>query len=85
MKTHLTLLAAASLLGACGSLVPARDADTAVLRDQFQVDNTAAKVDAGAPVPATAWDGFFTDARLQKTVAVALAQNRSLRASAALV
>lgn len=85
MKTHLTLLAAASLLGACGSLVPARDADTAVLRDQFQVDNTAAKVDAGAPVQATAWDGFFTDARLQKTVAVALAQNRSLRASAALV
>ncbi|MFO0123814.1 MAG: efflux transporter outer membrane subunit [Inhella sp.] len=85
MKTHLTLLATASLLGACGSLVPARDADTAVLRDQFQVDNTAAKVDAGPPVQATAWDGFFTDARLQKTVAVALAQNRSLRASAALV
>ncbi|KQW50029.1 MULTISPECIES: efflux transporter outer membrane subunit [unclassified Roseateles] len=80
---HLTLLGATCtlLLAGCGSLVPARDPSTPPLREDFRVSAT--------PVQATAvaheWDGFFADARLRQVVGVALAQNRSLRASAAAV
>jgi NodT family efflux transporter outer membrane factor (OMF) lipoprotein len=84
MKAHLTLLATAALLSACGSLVPTREADTTPLRERFQLGEAQPAASPHAPA-ATEWDGFFTDPRLPKVVAVALAQNRSLRASAALV
>ncbi len=81
MKAALSLIAAATLLAGCGSLVPAREASTAVLRDNFR---PVGEVKLSADVN-TAWDGFFTEPRLRQVVGIALQQNRSLRASAAAV
>ncbi|MCY4746404.1 efflux transporter outer membrane subunit [Pelomonas sp. UHG3] len=84
---HLTLTAlAALLLSGCASLVPATDKPTPPLREDFRA--TAAPSPAVATAAAEAahdWDAFFTDARLRQVVGIALAQNRSLRASAAAV
>ncbi|QPF74695.1 efflux transporter outer membrane subunit [Roseateles sp. DAIF2] len=82
-QQHLTLLAASLLLAGCGSLVPPREHSTPPLREDFRPAATA-----GTAVPADLaheWDGFFADVRLRQVVGIALAQNRSLRASAAAV
>jgi NodT family efflux transporter outer membrane factor (OMF) lipoprotein len=83
-RQHLTLaaLASAALLAGCGSLVPARDTTTPPLREDFRVTATPAATPAAV---AHEWDGFFADARLREVVGIALAQNRSLQASAAAV
>ncbi|MGQ3095675.1 MAG: TolC family protein, partial [Roseateles sp.] len=83
-RQHLTLLAAGGtlLLAGCGNLVPARDKGTPPLREDFRVSATPVEAVPGA---AHEWDGFFADARLRQVVGVALAQNRNLRASAAVV
>lgn len=82
-RHHLTLLAAACvLLAGCGSLVPATDKIAPPLRENFRPGTTPADTTAGA---AHEWEGFFADARLRQVVGIALAQNRSLRASAAAV
>jgi len=79
-------------LGACGSLVPSTDAPTPPLREDFRPGAIAAAASAAsasasaAPTAAShEWRGFFADARLDEVVAIALDQNRSLRASAAAV
>ncbi|MFG6431993.1 efflux transporter outer membrane subunit [Roseateles sp. LYH14W] len=79
---HLTLIAAAALLAGCGSLVPATTKIAPPLREDFRVSATPADTTAAA---ANEWDGFFADARLRQVVGIALAQNRTLRASAAAV
>lgn len=78
----LPLIAATALLGGCASLVPARDATTAPLREDFRVTATPK---AAAAAATHEWDGFFADARLRDVVGIALAGNRNLQASAAAV
>lgn len=92
MKTALTLIACASLLAGCGSLVPVREPSSAPLRDSFRPSPDAAPATGAGETAAvaatgadTAWDGFFTEPRLRELVGIALQQNRSLRASAAAV
>ena len=79
-------------LSACGSLVPATDVPRPPLREDFRPQAVAAAASAApggtsiAAQPAShEWRGFFADARLDEVVALALDQNRSLRASAAAV
>lgn len=83
-RQHLTLgvVAATALLAGCGSLVPARDATTPPLREDFRVTGTPV---LATPAAAHEWDGFFADARLREVVGIALAGNRSLQAGAAAV
>ena len=75
-------------LTACGSLVPPAGQPEAPLRDSFRTPPTGTPP-LVAPTPgdtartAHEWDGFFTDERLRQVVGLALADNRSLRASAA--
>jgi NodT family efflux transporter outer membrane factor (OMF) lipoprotein len=82
-------LATAALSGAltgCGSLTPARDADTLSLRENFRLDAPlSSPMASGAVEAVSAWDAFFTEPRLRQVVGIALQQNRSLRASAAAV
>lgn len=85
MKPALSVIALALGLSGCSSLVPPREASNAPLRDNFR-PATALAVDAPAAAPAAhAWDGFFLDPGLRQVVGLALANNRSLRASAAAV
>ncbi len=79
-------------LSACGSLVPATDVPRPPLREDFRPQAVAGEASAAAggtsimAQPAShEWRGFFADARLDEVVALALDQNRSLRASAAAV
>lgn len=78
-------------LTACGSLVPTDGGAKPPMREAFRVVTPAAST-ASAPgsalTPSDAtneWQGFFADARIDRVVAVALGQSRSLRASAAAV
>ncbi len=73
------------LLTACGSLVPPVGSAQAPLRDNFRADAVAAEASLAGPAAATEWDGFFADDRLRRVVGLALAGNRSLRASVAAV
>lgn len=82
---RLALLATAALLAGCGSLVPPVAAPAAGLPGSFRPGPLATEAplaDAGA---AQEWAGFFADARLGQVVGLALAGNRSLRASVAAV
>ena len=76
-----TPLAAALMLAGCGSLVPPVQAPQAALPDSFRPAAAASAPQAAAHE----WDGFFTDARLRQVVGLALADNRTLRASLAAV
>lgn len=79
-------LAALTLaLSGCGSLVPTVGSPQAPLRDNFRTDAVAAEVPLADAVAANEWDGFFADERLRRVVGLALAGNRSLRASMAAV
>jgi outer membrane protein, multidrug efflux system len=80
-------MAAVLGLGGCTSLVPPAGTPDAALRGDFRVTASDATAQTSASTPATAapaheWDGFFADARLRQVVGLALAGNRSLRASA---
>ncbi|MDH0867927.1 efflux transporter outer membrane subunit [Mitsuaria sp. GD03876] len=77
-------------LSACGSLVPSTDAPRPPLREDFRPAAAAASASAPADAASSAapsheWRGFFADARLDEVVAIALDQNRNLRANAAVV
>ena len=72
-------------LAGCGSLVPAVGTPQAPLRDNFRTDAVTAEVPLAGAVTAYEWDGFFADERLRRVVGLALAGNRSLRASVAAV
>jgi NodT family efflux transporter outer membrane factor (OMF) lipoprotein len=77
----LALLTLSLLLAGCVSLAPSGEPTQPPLRSDFR----DASEPALSPADASAWDGFFEDARLRQVVQLALAGNRSLRASAAAV
>ena len=79
------LAAVALSLAGCGSLAPPAGSPQAPLRDNFRTDAVAAEAAPGSAVVAHEWDGFFADERLRRVVGLALAGNRSLRASVAAV
>ncbi len=78
-RFKLLSLATALLLAGCGSLVPPAGKPEAGLPADFRATPPAATTLA---VAAHEWDGFFADERLRQVVGLALAGNRSLRASA---
>jgi NodT family efflux transporter outer membrane factor (OMF) lipoprotein len=78
----LTILLA---LSGCGSLVPPKDAPQAPLRKNFRAQATTAEAPFAHAAAASEWDLFFVDDRLRRVVGLALAGNRSLRASVAAV
>lgn len=84
MNRVLTLVMALALAG-CGSLVPPADSPNPPLRDSFRTGGPVAEPPLASATEAQAWDGFLADERLQRVVALALDQNRSLRASLAAV
>ncbi|KPF44341.1 hypothetical protein IP87_13605 [beta proteobacterium AAP121] len=88
-RTPLAAAALATLLlGGCASLVPPAGQPGAPLRESFRTDATPAEAPLSAEAAAEAareWEGFFVDERLRRVVALALAGNRSLRASVAAV
>jgi multidrug efflux system outer membrane protein len=80
------ILAALTLaLAGCGSLVPPAGSTQGSLRDTFRPDTVTAEATLTNAAEASEWDGFFVDAGLRRVVALALAGNRSLRASMAAV
>ncbi len=78
----LALAATLALLTGCGTLVPPSETPNAALRESFR-DRSDAPL--ATPAAAHEWDGFFTDDRLRQVVALALADNRTLRAGVAAV
>ncbi len=72
-------------LAGCGSLVPPVGSAQAPLRDNFRTEAVTAEAPLAGAVTAHEWDGFFADERLRRVVGLALAGNRSLRASVAAV
>jgi len=77
---RLSVLATAALLAGC-SLVPKYERPAAPVPTAFPTVSgatapAAAEGQASAPVP---WEQFFTDARLQRLVRLALENNRDLR------
>ena len=68
-------------LAGCGSLVPPAGSPQGSLRDSFRADAVTAEATLTNAAEASEWDGFFLDEGLRRVVALALAGNRSLRAS----
>jgi NodT family efflux transporter outer membrane factor (OMF) lipoprotein len=80
------VLAALTLaLAGCGSLVPPSGSPQGSLRDTFRPEPVTAEVPLSNAAEASEWDAFFVDPGLRRVVALALAGNRSLRASMAAV
>ena len=82
MKVHkkfsvLAPLAAALSLSACISLAPDYHRPQAPVAASFP--GSAAADAAGKAAAATAWQDFFSDARLRQLIEIALANNRDLR------
>lgn len=69
-----TLLVAALLASGC-SFIPTLDRPAPPVADHFPVSSTAGTT-AAADIP---WQNFFTDARLQQLIGLALENNRDLR------
>jgi len=81
----LAVLALALALSGCGSLVPAVESPQPTLPENFRAQSVATEATLADAAAATEWDGFFSDDRLRRVVSLALAGNRSLRASVAAV
>jgi NodT family efflux transporter outer membrane factor (OMF) lipoprotein len=69
----------------CGSLVPPAVPPEASLRENFRADAVPGEAALAEAAAVSEWDGFFADERLRRVVGLALAGNRSLRASVAAV
>ena len=82
---YVTLTLSSLGLVGCGSLVPKAGLPEASLRDNFRTEAVTADAPLATTAQASAWDGFFADARLRGVVELALTGNRSLRASVAAV
>ena len=82
MRSLVVALSAATL-GAC-SMIPAYERPAAPVPASFpQAQPTPAATDAVAPaVDTLAWRDYFADVRLQRTIELALANNRDLRVAA---
>lgn len=72
-------------LAGCASLVPPTAPPQATLRESFRAEGGPAEAALANTAAASEWDGFFADERLRRVVGLALAGNRSLRASVAAV
>jgi multidrug efflux system outer membrane protein len=84
MKKVLTPLVLAMLLAGCVNLAPKYERPAAPVAGAFPT--VEGKVQSGNPMLAEApanlaWQRFFTDARLQQLIGMALANNRDLRVS----
>jgi multidrug efflux system outer membrane protein len=75
----LSLLVAALVLAGCTSLAPDYQRPAAPVAAAWPA---AAAAGSTAPVADTAWQQFFTDARLRELIGQALAHNRDLRIAA---
>ena len=80
----LVVALAAPTLGACTTLIPGFERPVAPVPASFpQAQPTPAATDAVAPaVDTLAWRDYFADVRLQRTIELALANNRDLRVAA---
>ncbi|WP_310733035.1 efflux transporter outer membrane subunit [Azohydromonas australica] len=80
-RPRLAALALASLtfLGGCASLAPKYERPAAPVPEQL---GEAAAEAPAVPVADLGWQAFFTDARLQQAIALALQNNRDLRIAA---
>jgi multidrug efflux system outer membrane protein len=67
----------ATLLSACTSLAPSYERPAAPVAAQFP--NTVNTTTAGAATALIHWQSFFSDARLQRLITLALQNNRNLR------
>jgi multidrug efflux system outer membrane protein len=74
MKARLPATALAALLAGCASMAPPYERPPAPVPERF-----AADTGQGTPAAELAWQRFFTDARLQRLIGIALAGNRDLR------
>lgn len=72
-------------LAGCGSLVPPAEGPTPVLRESFRATADPVEAPLADPDAVREWGGFLVDDRLRRVVALALAENRSLRAGVAAV
>lgn len=73
---RLTILAAAALLSACGSMAPRYERPAAPVAATFPM---APAAEAGTPAAQLPWRRFFAEPRLQRLIELALANNRDLR------
>ena len=73
----LSALLAAALLAGCANLAPVYSRPDAPVPSQWPA-TSGAKTE-GAVSATTGWQGFITDDRLRRTIALALANNRDLR------
>jgi outer membrane protein TolC len=79
------LVAVTLALTGCASLVPPAVSPQGSLRENFRAQAVAAEAPLANAAQASEWDGFFADDGLRRVVGLALAGNRSLRASMAAV
>jgi multidrug efflux system outer membrane protein len=73
---RLSALAAALLLAGCGTMIPPLSTPAAPVADRYP--GTAAG-ETGAAAADIAWQRYFTDARLQRLIGLAIDHNRDLR------
>ena len=76
IKFHWPLLAALALLGGCINLAPQYQRPEAPVAEQWLPTTKVPSGDASADIQ---WQQFFTDSRLARLQALALANNRDLR------
>lgn len=74
-KAFVLTAVAAALLGGC-SMIPSYERPPAPVPAQYAGASAANTASAGAPQD---WQAYFTDARLQQLIAIALDNNRDLR------
>jgi hydrophobe/amphiphile efflux-1 (HAE1) family protein/NodT family efflux transporter outer membrane factor (OMF) lipoprotein len=82
MAVAASAVAAATVLGGCGSLTPAHVPPVAPVASAWPVAVAAAVAPSAASAPsaqALGWSDLVTDARLREVIARALDQNRDLR------
>ncbi len=72
-------LAALLSLGGCSSLIPHYERPAAPVAATYAPEMTPAAAAASEPAAEIEWQRFYTDARLQRLIALALASNRDLR------
>ncbi|MEF7615820.1 efflux transporter outer membrane subunit [Aquincola sp. MAHUQ-54] len=77
LTSRLTVLAAAALLAACGSMAPHYERPAAPVSPTYPA--TVAGAIGGTPAADIEWQRFFEDARIRRLIELALQNNRDLR------
>ena len=75
----LSALATSLVLGGCMSFIPAYERPAAPVAAAYAPELTPAGAAGGAAAADIEWQRYFTDARLKRLIAIALANNRDLR------